>query len=367
VSVSGPGWLREVVWRVGFVFVPYSARGHVAPMLRVVAELTARGERVRVVADACYRDAVRAAGAVMVLPEVECEARVPAGYTLRELLERTRLRQRRWAAGRAVAHAFERVVPVGSPDVCVIDPHFRKLDAVACRSGRSVVRFWTTYAKPAWPMTALTLVNALPEFQPRHFRIDSELYFVGPLVDGMSPSDDCGIEWQGLVGPVLVVSPGTVFARSAEFFRGVVRAFAGSEWTVVIATGQLPVDAVGPVPDNIVVRQWIPQSQVLGYADVFLTHAGMNSIHESIVAGVPMLLAPRSLEQRFNASRAEILGLGARLAGPARLRRQVDWLAADVATGARLDAVRRRISVSAGPVCAADRLCGIAVRKNIRR
>jgi UDP:flavonoid glycosyltransferase YjiC (YdhE family) len=44
--------------------------------------------------------------------------------------------------------------------------------------------------------------------------------------------------------------------------------------------------------------------------DVFITHAGMNSVNESICKGVPMILLPHTYEQKLIADRIVELGLG---------------------------------------------------------
>ena len=117
-----------------------------------------------------------------------------------------------------------------------------------------------------------------------------------------------------------------MFARHRDFFLRIVAEFARSPWCVVLATGHLPVAALGVLPDNIVAYQWIPQLRVLRHADVFLTHGGMNSVQEATVSGVPMLLAPRVREQRLTARRVVSLSLGARMSRTKSLRDQVEWL-----------------------------------------
>ena len=44
------------------------------------------------------------------------------------------------------------------------------------------------------------------------------------------------------------------------------------------------------LPDNFLVRQYVPQQQLLEHVDLFITHAGMNSVNEAICFGVPMIM-----------------------------------------------------------------------------
>jgi len=46
------------------------------------------------------------------------------------------------------------------------------------------------------------------------------------------------------------------------------------------------------IPDNVYFLKAVPQLEILKRADVFITHGGLNSIKESIHAGVPMLVYP---------------------------------------------------------------------------
>jgi MGT family glycosyltransferase len=49
------------------------------------------------------------------------------------------------------------------------------------------------------------------------------------------------------------------------------------------------------------VRPFVPQLAVLQVADVFITHGGINSMHEGLYYGVPLILIPHQFEQLLNA------------------------------------------------------------------
>jgi zeaxanthin glucosyltransferase len=71
-----------------------------------------------------------------------------------------------------------------------------------------------------------------------------------------------------------------------------------------------------PLPENVVVVQWVPQLNVLSRASLFITHGGFGSVKESIYYGVPMMVFPCGMDQPGMAARVRYHGLG--LAGNIR-------------------------------------------------
>jgi MGT family glycosyltransferase len=214
----------------------------------------------------------------------------------------------------------------------------------------------TTHARSAWPGAAV-LVNCLPELQPHRFRFGNRFRFVGPLLASASrhgPVDP---------SPVLLVSTGTVFARTAGFFRSIIDEFADTEWTVLMATGHLSPAELGRLPANVMARRWLPQRALLPHATVFVTHGGMNSVQEALAEAVPMLLSPRNAEQRATTRRLIELGLGARLSD--RARHDAEWVAVDDQMRAALDAMRARIQQRRGAWHAARILSQIASHRGL--
>ncbi|HEY9009324.1 MAG TPA: glycosyltransferase [Ohtaekwangia sp.] len=65
---------------------------------------------------------------------------------------------------------------------------------------------------------------------------------------------------------------------------------------------------------NVYVQSYVPQLDVLTYADAFITHGGLNSIKEAIDRGVPMLVYPGEsvMDPPGNSTRVVYHGLGLR-------------------------------------------------------
>ncbi|WP_280385606.1 glycosyltransferase [Nocardia wallacei] len=340
---------------MGVLFVPYSAWGHVLPTLAVVAELTGRGVPVRVVAGEEFRSAIESTGAQAVVPAVGHEVRVPAGGSPTELCDRAALWWRRRAAWQATRQVLERELRRERPALCVVDPHVPWAERLVARHDVEVVPLWTSHARSARD-SGLVLANTLPELQPGGPRFGRSVHLVGPLVGPAPRTVAAESEPLHSDGPTIVVALGTVFARAARFFRSIVEAFAHTRWTVIVATSWLPVCELGALPPNVYAQQWIPQQEALRTAQVFLTHAGINSVHDAILAGVPMILAPRIREQRLTAARLGRLGIAMPLGDRRELVENAARLASDPLVHRRLREMRTRAESSRGDVRAADLL-----------
>lgn len=343
------------------VVLPYPAWGHVNPARVLVRELVSGGDEVLVVTPPRFAGGFRAGGARVRYPAATPDVHVAGSVTVRSALRAVKGAVRRLFAVVAVVAATPRrgvdVILVdalwGLPTwvfrgtrVAVLSTTYAVTTTMSARWSRHglarpvVPGWWRPYARRITG-AGLVLVNAQPALQPSPADLPPGVRLVGPLLDppGHRP-DDPVIRWlAGRDGPVLFVSPGTVFAREPAFYRRVVRAFTDTDWSVVIATGT-PPPALGPLPDNVTVRSRVPQTAVLDRADVFLTHAGMNSAQEAIRARVPMIVAPRARDQWFIARRLVESGVAVTLphpaTGPRGLREAATRLAGDHAVRDRL-------------------------------
>jgi UDP:flavonoid glycosyltransferase YjiC (YdhE family) len=177
------------------------------------------------------------------------------------------------------------------------------------------------------------------QYKDRIFPED-KFVFAGPMLFFGREEADFPVE--KLAGKkVIYISLGTVYNKRPEFFFECFKAFGGSEYTVIMSmpissqvsgsrshvksgmqNGQLETrnpklktelttpDTRNPIPDNFIVKNYIPQLQVLPHTDVFITHGGMNSVQESLYFGVPMVIVPQATDQYMNGHRAAQLGAG---------------------------------------------------------
>jgi MGT family glycosyltransferase len=99
-----------------------------------------------------------------------------------------------------------------------------------------------------------------------------------------------------------------------HILRPAIEAVADAKVSLLIATGdRLVEDTLGPVPENVRIASWVASRAVLERATVHINHGGASSVHESIVACVPIACVPQADDQHLWADRVATLGVGLRL------------------------------------------------------
>jgi MGT family glycosyltransferase len=160
---------------------------------------------------------------------------------------------------------------------------------------------------------------------------DDRYVFVGPSVAARAGEEESSaallerIDRAGADKPLVYVSLGTIFNDHSQFFRACLDAFGSAPWTVVVSTGsKVDREALGAVPENVILQETVPQLTVLGRASLCLTHGGMNTTSEALWHGVPLLVFPQHGDQHLVATRVTALGAGLRVTpadlNPGRLR-----------------------------------------------
>lgn len=151
---------------------------------------------------------------------------------------------------------------------------------------------------------------------------DDRYLFVGPSIAPRAGEDAGALDRIARMAqdgerPLIYVSLGTIFNDRPEFFRACFEAFGGGPWQLLVSTGS-KVDraALGPVPENVIVEESVPQLDVLARASLCLTHGGMNTTSEALWHGVPLLVFPQHGDQHLVAARVTALGAGLRVTPP---------------------------------------------------
>ena len=177
-------------------------------------------------------------------------------------------------------------------------------------------------------------------------------------------------EWIAGAGEYAYVSFGSFLSVRGDVLQRVAAALARLGMRAAIATGSTPVAELGALPEDWLVRDYLPQVRLLGGARLAVTHGGNNSVTEAMGQGVPLLVLPFSTDQFAGAAAIERTGLGRALdPNAASVDELAEALAAvrELARGSRRGSsgsrrIRRR---RPGPAIAYDVLNAGALRDEL--
>lgn len=226
-------------------------------------------------------------------------------------------------------------------------------DAVNQKYGVTLDSVHDAYSNPA-PMT---LVYTSRYFQPEEERFDESFKFVGPT--GKVPTAGRDELLDMLREPLVYISLGTVFNQAPEFYQLCFEALQGTRYQVVLSVGtKTTVADLGPIPDNFLVRNYVPQVQVLDCAQLFVTHGGMNSVSEGLLHGVPLVVFPQGADQFAVAARVGELGAGVSLQqrdlSPVEFRNTIDRVLEDAAVSRICHDIGASLRAAGGATRAVD-------------
>jgi MGT family glycosyltransferase len=137
------------------------------------------------------------------------------------------------------------------------------------------------------------------------------LHYTGPFVDaGQRPPVE--FPWEWLDGrPVIYASLGTMQNGSETIFRTIAEACTGLNAQLVISLGGgLEPERLGALAGDPIVVRYAPQLELVKGAAVVITHAGLNTVLESLSEGVPLVALPLGNDQPGVAARVKARGAG---------------------------------------------------------
>jgi zeaxanthin glucosyltransferase len=149
-------------------------------------------------------------------------------------------------------------------------------------------------------------------------------HYVGPLRGGLP--QPIPFPWDRLDGrPLVYASLGTLQNSREPLFRTFAEACCGLGVQLVISHGGgLTAAEAAALPGDPLVVAYAPQADLLARAALTITHAGLNTVLDSMANGVPVVAVPITYEQPAIARRVEWAGAGRTIAlnrlTPDRLR-----------------------------------------------
>jgi MGT family glycosyltransferase len=117
-------------------------------------------------------------------------------------------------------------------------------------------------------------------------------------------------------------------------------------------------DLVTDLPGRPLVSRYVPQLELLKFAQLVITHGGSNTVFEALLEGKPMVVIPLAYDQPAMAARLARLGLAEVLPvmrlSPSRIRAAIAKLLSDSSYRDAAQAIQAAIRSLRGPECAAD-------------
>ena len=196
-------------------------------------------------------------------------------------------------------------------------------------------------------------------FEYPRSQLPAWFHFTGPLWDPASRAA-VPFPWERLSGqPLIYASLGTIQNQQLELFARIAAACQHLDAQLVIALGggSNPAD-LPPLPGDPLVVAQAPQLELLARAALTITHAGLNTVLESLSHGVPMVAVPIANDQPGVAARLAWSGSGhvvpLRQASEQRLRAAIDRVWQDDRHRGHAERLRQAIAESGGVAHAAD-------------
>jgi UDP:flavonoid glycosyltransferase YjiC (YdhE family) len=137
------------------------------------------------------------------------------------------------------------------------------------------------------------------------------LHYTGPFVDAhQRPEVD--FPWDRLDGrPLVYASLGTLQNGAESIFRTIAEGCAGLNVQLVISLGGgLEPARLGSLFGDPLLVRYAPQLEIVKRAAAVITHAGLNTVLESLAEGVPLVALPLGNDQPGVAARVRARGAG---------------------------------------------------------
>jgi zeaxanthin glucosyltransferase len=162
---------------------------------------------------------------------------------------------------------------------------------------------WNDPSSTLSPFASITQVPRAFDFESSHW--PSQFHHTGPFHNGKG-REKVDFPGEKLTGqPLVYASMGTILNGQVDVFRTIVAAVAKNKnLQLVLSIGdQVDPKQIGPAPNNAIIAKRVPQLELLKQTRVCITHAGLNTVLESLAQGVPQVAIPITYDQPGVAAR----------------------------------------------------------------
>ncbi len=138
-----------------------------------------------------------------------------------------------------------------------------------------------------------------------------KLHYTGPWVDSRQrPAVE--FPWGRMDGrPLVYASLGTLQNGSERSFRTIAEACEGMDVQLVLSLGGgMEPERLGQLHGDPIVVRYAPQLELVKRAAAVITHAGLNTVLETLSEGVPLVALPQGNDQPGVAARVAAIGAG---------------------------------------------------------
>ncbi|HEX9955580.1 MAG TPA: glycosyltransferase [Allosphingosinicella sp.] len=203
----------------------------------------------------------------------------------------------------------------------------------------------------------LQLAQAVAGIDFPRSQLPPSFHYLGPF---RTPSEDTfELPDGGNIRPLVYCSFGTLQGSRIRLFERVAAACQRLDLRLVLThCGRLTPAQATSLPGNPLVRDFLPQEAVLAQADLVVTHAGFNTVIETLTQGLPMVALPLAFDQPAVGARIARAGAGIVLK-PARasrtsLEEAIETVRTQPSYRARSAILANEIAYAGGATRAAD-------------
>ncbi len=338
-----------------FLFVVPPLTGHTNPTVAVAEQLQQRGHEVAWTGYARAMGPLLPAGAKLIPVGEDPEEDDPALIEARRRSEGLRGAEALlflWEdfllpLGREMVPGVEAAVDHFQPDVVIADQQAIAGAAVARRRGLPWATSATTSAELVDPFELLPKVgewvaHALERFQEQcgvarggdlrfsehlvlafstpdlagpHRVFPAHYHFVGPSLGNRPATVEFPWEWLDPARRHVLLSLGTINAPAGRRFLGeAITALAAMSAQVQgVVVGPADLVGTGGGPGNVLVRDFVPQLELLAQTHAVVSHGGHNTVCESLAHGLPLVVAPIRDDQPIVAQQVTDAGAAIRV------------------------------------------------------